>query len=255
MPEPTRKSALRDTLESLVVTVVLAIFGTTFVVQAFKIPTGSMENTLLIGDHLLVNKFIFAPHSRAFTHLMSYRDIRRDDIVVFKYPYDDQAQEPGEHLVKRVIGVPGDHIKLVHRQVLVNGQAVPEPFTNYNDQPDMPELADDFPPPDEDTAARYMTSRWLGIYAQHVEHGELVVPPGEYFVMGDHRERSWDSRFWGFVPRAMIQGRPLVIYWSFETPPEEYLKTSLNDRLSQTVDLVVHFLSKTRWRRTFKVVR
>ncbi|HLW78673.1 MAG TPA: signal peptidase I, partial [Terriglobia bacterium] len=123
MTEVQRKSAVRDTFESLVVTVVLAIFGTTFIVQAFKIPTGSMENTLLIGDHLLVNKFVFAFHSGFLSRLLPYREVRRDDVVVFKYPYVDQAQEPGEHLVKRVIGVPGDRIKLVDRQVYVNGQA------------------------------------------------------------------------------------------------------------------------------------
>src|SRR5690242_12178119 len=126
MAEPYQKSSFRDTFESLVVTVILAIFGTTFVVQAFKIPTGSMENTLLIGDHLLVNKFAFAAHSSSLDHLLPYREIRRDDVVVFKYPYNDQTQEPGEHFVKRVIAVPGDRVRLVHRQVLVNGRPVEE---------------------------------------------------------------------------------------------------------------------------------
>lgn len=253
--ETYRKSGLRDTFESLVVTVILALFGTTFVVQAFKIPTGSMENTLLIGDHLLVNKFALAFHSAFLSRVLPYGEIRRDDIVVFKYPYVDQAQEPGEHLVKRVIGTPGDRIKLVNRQVYVNGQAAREPFVNYGDPPDAPQLADDFPPADLDLAARYMTSRWLEEYPRYVENGELVVPPGKCFVMGDHRERSWDGRFWGFVPREMIAGRPLIIYWSFETPPDEYTRTSPGDRLSQIADLVVHFFDKTRWRRTLKVVR
>lgn len=253
--ETYRKSGLRDTFESLVVTVILALFGTTFVLQAFKIPTGSMENTLLIGDHLLVNKFASAFHSGFLARLLPYKEIRRDGIVVFKYPYVDQAQEPGEHLVKRVIGIPGDRIKLVDRQVFVNGQAVSEPFDNYGDPPDAPQLADDFPPSDPDVAARFMTSRWLEEYPGHLENGELVVPPGKYFVMGDHRERSWDGRFWGFVPREMISGRPLVIYWSFETPPDEYMRTSPADRLSQIEDLIVHFFGKTRWRRTLKLVR
>jgi signal peptidase I len=254
MTEEHRKSAIRDTFESLLVTVILAVFGTTFVLQAFKIPTGSMENTLLIGDHLLVNKFIFAAHSSALDPLLPYRDIRRDDIVVFKYPYDDQAQEPGEHLVKRVIGVPGSRIKLVNRRLFVDGQAVKEPFVNYGDPPDLSQPADDFPPADPDLAS-YMTARWAMEYQKYVKDGELVVPPGKYFVMGDHRERSWDGRFWGFVPREMIQGRPLFIYWSFETPPDEYQRTSPGDRLSQIADLVVHFISKTRWRRTLKFVR
>ena len=124
MSETPRKSGTRDTFESLVVTVILALFGTTFVLQAFKIPTGSMENTLLIGDHLIVNKFVFANPGGWWSHVLPYRTIHRDDVVVFKFPYpDDQTQEPGEHLVKRVIGVPGDRIRLVNRQVFVNGKA------------------------------------------------------------------------------------------------------------------------------------
>lgn len=254
MTEQSAKSSLRDTFESLVVTVILAVFGTTFILQAFKIPTGSMENTLLIGDHLLVNKFVFAAHWGVLDRVLPYREVRRDDIVVFKYPYDDQAQEPGEHLVKRVRGVPGDRIKLVNRQLWVNHEAVQEPFVNYGDPPDAPQLADDFPPPDPELAA-YMTDRWRGEFEKYVKDGELVVPPGNYLVMGDHRERSWDGRFWGFVPRELIQGRPLIIYWSFETPPNEYLHTSLGDRLSQTAELIIHFVTKTRWRRTLKFVR
>lgn len=254
MTESYKKSSVRDTFESLVVTVILAIFGTTFVVQAFKIPTGSMENTLLIGDHLLVNKFAFARQSGWLHRFLPYRQIHRDDVVVFKYPYpQDKAQEPGEHFVKRVIGVPGDRVKLVHRQVYVNGQPVTEPFTNFGNPPDAPVEADDFPPP-EGNAADYLTPRWAGEIDKYIENGALVVPPGRYFVMGDHRELSWDSRFWGFVPRDLIAGRPLIIYWSFATPEQEYERTSLSDRLSQTFDLVVHFFSKTRWRRTFRLV-
>jgi signal peptidase I len=222
------------------------------VVQAFKIPTGSMENTLLIGDHLLVNKFAFAEHSSSLDHLLPYREIRRDDVVVFKYPYNDQTQEPGEHFVKRVIAVPGDRVRLVHRQVLVNGRPVEEPFAYYGNPPEPPEPADDFPPPDGDV---YLTPRWGMEIQKYIEGGELVVPPGKYFVMGDHRESSWDGRFWGFVPQELISGRPLVIYWSYETPRGEYARTSLGERLSQTTDLIIHFAVKTRWRRTFKLVR
>lgn len=254
MAEVYRKSSTRDTFESLVVTVILAIFGTTFVVQAFKIPTGSMENTLLIGDHLLVNKFAFAPHSGWLEKLLPYRKIRDGDVVVFKFPYEDQTQEPGEHFVKRVIGVPGDHVKLVNRQVFVNGKLVHEPYTNFGNPPDPPLAADNFPPSlDED--ASYMTERWAETFHNYVQNGELIVPPGMYFVMGDHRERSWDSRYWGLVPRAVISGRPLLIYWSYETPSDEYMHTSLSDRVSQTADWMVHFFSKTRWDRTLKLVR
>jgi signal peptidase I len=254
MPEPPKKSPTRDTFESLVVTVILAIFGTTFVLQAFKIPTGSMENTLLIGDHLLVNKFAFADNSGFSSWLLPYREIRRDDIIVFKFPPSGEQTEPGEHFVKRVIGLPGDRIRIFHRQVFVNGRPVSEPFVHHTflDQ-QLPE--DDFPPPD----AAYMsraTAAWSAAIGNYTQGGDLVVPPGQYFAMGDNREQSWDSRFWGFVPRGLISGRPLLVYWSFETPRDEYMHNSLSDWISQMVDLLnpVHFARKTRWRRTFMIV-
>jgi signal peptidase I len=254
MAEEYRKSSTRDTFESLVVTVILAIFGTTFVLQAFKIPTGSMETTLLIGDHLLVNKFDFAYHSGWLPHLLPYREIHRDDILVFKYPATDEDQvEPGEHFVKRVIGVPGDRIRVANRQVFVNGQPVNEPFVHHS-YIGEPRPGDDFPPAASDFI-QGGTTRWSEDIQNYVKGGEVVVPPDHYFVMGDNREQSWDSRFWGFVPRELISGRPLLIYWSFETPRDEYTQTSLSQRLSQIVDLIIHFPTKTRWRRTFEFVR
>ena len=252
MAEPYKKSSTRDTFESLVVTVILAIFGTTFVLQAFKIPTGSMENTLLIGDHLLVNKFAFAYDSGFLSRLLPYREIHRDDIIVFKFPPSEDQTEPGEHFVKRVIGLPGDRIRIFHRQVLVNGQPVSEPFVHHTYQ-DQLRPGDDFPPP----GAEYLrgaTAAWSAEMGNSIRDGELVVPPGSYFALGDNREQSWDSRFWGFVPRGLISGRPLLVYWSFETPRDEYTRTSLSDRASQVYDLIIHFISKTRWRRTFMIV-
>jgi signal peptidase I len=253
MAEPFKKSGTRDTFESLVVTVILAIFGTTFVLQAFKIPTGSMENTLLIGDHLLVNKFAFAHRSGFLARLLPYREIRRGDVVVFKYPPSDDQTEPGEHFVKRVIGVPGDRIRIFHRQVFVNGRPMDEPFVHHS-YPDQLRPGDDFPPASSEYL-RGVTARWSVEMQDYLQGNELVVPPGKYFVMGDNREQSWDSRFWGFVPRDLISGRPLLIYWSFETPRDEYMHSSLGDRASQTADLISHFLTKTRWRRTFRFVR
>lgn len=252
MAEAPKKSASRDTLESLVVTVILAVFGTTFILQAFKIPTGSMENTLLIGDHLLVNKFAFAAGSWGLGRLLPYREIRRGDVVVFKYPPSDDQTEPGEHFVKRVIGVPGDRIRIAHRQVFVNGQAVAEPFARHTYM-DQIRPGDDFPPADPEVL-RGATLGWSQQVETFVKEGELVVPLGRYFVMGDNREQSWDSRFWGFVPRELVSGRPLLIYWSFETPRDEYVHNSLGDRIAQTGDLIFHFLTKTRWRRTFALV-
>jgi signal peptidase I len=254
MSEASRKSSLRDSFESLVVTVILAVFGTTFVVQAFKIPSGSMENTLLIGDHLLVNKFAFAWQFGTLRHLQPYRDPERGNVLVFKFPGSGvEAQEPGEHFVKRVIGVPGDRIRIVHRQVFRNGQPLNEPYVHH-DYPGQVMQGDDFPPPSPEYL-RGATPEWAASIENYVQNGELVVPPGHYFVLGDNREHSWDSRFWGFVPRELVSGRPLLIYWSFETPEQEYLQTSLSDRISQTADLLLHFFTKTRWRRTFRIVR
>ncbi len=253
MDETPRKSAARDTFESLVVTVILAVFGTTFVLQAFKIPTGSMEETLLVGDHLLVNKFALACHDGWWSHLLPYRYIRRGDVIVFKYPgTESESQEPGEHFVKRVIGLPGDHIRIVDRKVFVNGKELSEPYVHHT-YLYQPRPGDDFPPanPEDLTGG---TLAWDEEIDHHVKDGELVVPPGDYFVMGDNREQSWDSRFWGFVPRKLITGRPLFIYWSYETPRGEYMQNSLADRLSQTFDLIVHFFTKTRWGRTFRFV-
>ena len=253
MADPFRKSSFRDTFESLVVTVILAIFGTTFVVQAFKIPTGSMENTLLIGDHLLVNKFAFADPQGPLARFLPYRKIHRDDVVVFKFPGDaDDAQEPGEHFVKRVIGLPGDRIRVVNRKVFVNGEAVSEPFVR-NAYPDEVRSGDDFPPVTSGEM-QGATSTWRAEFPNYLQNGQIVVPANEYFVMGDNREESWDSRFWGFVPRKLISGRPLLIYWSFETPHGQYEQNTLGDRLKQMAGMMVHFFSRTRWSRTFKLI-
>ena len=255
MDDKKKKSSTRDTFESLVVTVILAIFGTTFVLQAFKIPTGSMENTLLIGDHLLVNKFIFAPPVGFLGRLLPYRDLRRGDVVVFKFTPTDEQTEPGEHFVKRVIGLPGDHIRVFHRQVFVNGKRQDEPYVRHDPgYADELRPGDDFPPLDNEFLSG-ATSTWEAEIASAVQNGELVVPPGKYFVMGDNREQSWDSRFWGFVSRSVVIGRPVLIYWSFETARDEYTHNSLSDRISQVVDLIIHFPAKTRWRRTFNFVR
>jgi signal peptidase I len=253
MSEGPKKSPTRDTLESLVVTVILAIFGTTFVLQAFKIPTGSMETTLLIGDHLLVNKFAFAYPTGLLARVLPYREIRRGDVVVFKFPPSEDASQAGEHFVKRVIGLPGDRVHILHRQVFVNGQVLEEPSVHHT-YTDQLRPGDDFPLGTSDYL-RGMTARWSDELPDHVKDGELVVPPGQYFVMGDNREQSWDSRFWGFVPRELVTGRPLVIYWSYETPREEYTRNSMWDKVTQTADLIFHFPTKTRWRRTFGLVR
>jgi signal peptidase I len=181
--------------------------------------------------------------------------LRRGDVVVFKFTPTDEQSEPGEHFVKRVIGVPGDHIRIFHRQVFVNGTPQNEPYVRH-DPAYLDELrpGDDFPPPDTEYLSG-ATSTWDAEIASAVKNGELIVPPEKYFVMGDNREQSWDSRFWGFVSRGVVIGRPVLIYWSFETPRDEYLHNTLSDRILQVVDLIIHFPTRTRWRRTFNVVR
>ncbi|HLY61714.1 MAG TPA: signal peptidase I [Terriglobia bacterium] len=255
MAEEYRKSSTRDTFESLVVTVILAIFGTTFVLQAFKIPTGSMENTLLVGDHLLVNKFAFAYQPGWLSHVLPYREPARGNVLVFKFPgADEERQEPGEHFVKRIIGVPGDRIRVVNRQVFVNGQPLVEPYVHHTAE-GLERAGDNFPPYEPSIPDSNAEMRWSENIQNYIKDGELVVPPGNYFAMGDNRENSWDGRFWGFVPRELVSGRPLLIYWSFETPHDELTQTTLFERLEQIFDVIIHFPTKTRWRRTFNIVR
>jgi len=195
MAEATfRKSTVREYFESIVIAVILALFIRTFVVQAFKIPTGSMEPNLLVGDHLLVNKFIFAPTVSALERLLlPMRDIGRGDIIVFKFP-----EEPERDFIKRVIGLPGDALELRQRQVLVNGAPIAEPYAHYL-----------FPVSEGEDQTHDVRARY----------GPVTVPEGHYFMMGDNRDNSQDSRYWGFLPAHYVKGRALTIYWSFESQP------------------------------------
>jgi signal peptidase I len=193
MAEATfHKSTVREYFESLVVAVVLALFVRTFGFQAFKIPTGSMEPNLLVGDHLLVNKFVFAPVLTGLeSALLPRRDVRRGEVLVFKFPED-----PERDFIKRVIGLPGETIELRNRTIFINGAAVEEPYAHY-------EL-----PPAEEGEENGDVRR---------KYGPVTVPPGHYFMMGDNRDDSQDSRYWGFLPAAYVKGRALFIYWSFES--------------------------------------
>jgi len=195
-----KKSVAREYFESLVIAVVLALFIRTFVVQAFKIPTGSMEPNLLIGDHLLVNKFVFGPlPSSVERTLLPVKPIARGDVIVFKYP-----EEPERDFIKRVIGLPGDRIEVRHKRVFVNGQQLDEPYVYYMEEPP--------PIPQE------MTSGDLQAPGGDPRefYGPVTVPPAHYFAMGDNRDNSQDSRYWGFLPRDYVKGRALVIYWSYD---------------------------------------
>ena len=247
-----RKSTAREYFESLVITVILALFGTTFIVQAFKIPTPSMEDNLLVGDHLLVNKFAFGSQGSIVDRVLPFRTIHRGDVIVFRYPKDLT-----KHYVKRAIGLPGDHLKIVDRQLVVNGEPLNETYKIHKSLPGS--YADpfrDFFPPKPHPNVRYgggdENPYW---YEEFARDGEIVVPEGHYFAMGDNRDNSSDSRYWGFVPRDLIVGKALIIYWSFETDSDEYRRTEVGDRLQQVKDLVSNFFQKTRWSRTFKLIR
>jgi len=237
-------------LESLLVTVLLALFGTTFLVQAFKIPSSSMERTLLVGDHLLVNKFIFGGTGAWYDRFLPYRPLQRGDIIVFKYPFADH-----QHFVKRVIGVPGDRVKVVDQEVYVNGKLLIEPYVVHDPSARYDPLNYSFPPP----AAQYITSavlpEWAHEMRSYISGSEIVVPPGKYFAMGDNRDQSLDSRFWGFVDRSAIMGRPLFIYWSIDATSADYSReTSFLKRLGGILDTIVHLPKRTRWSRMLRTV-
>jgi len=189
-----RKSTIREYFESICVAVVLALFVRTFVVQAFKIPTGSMENNLLIGDHLLVNKFVFAPTLfNIEKKLLPIDPIRRGDILVFKYP-----EEPDRDFIKRVIGLPGETLELRNKKVYINGKGLDEPYVRF------------LYPASDGKSGEDVTS-----FDVRENYGPVTVPPDHYFMMGDNRDNSQDSRYWGFMPRDYVKGKALFVYFSF----------------------------------------
>ena len=213
-------------LQSLMMTLAIAMFVITFIAQAFEIPSGSMERTLLVGDYLLVDKTHYEP-SGAWAPLLPYRKIGRGDIVVFRYPI-----HPAEHFVKRVIGLPGDRVRLSHKRVFVNGMPIAEPYVVFaGGYPES--FRDNFPNGDHSVA--HISSRWYSQLNRLVEDGQLIVPAHSYFVMGDNRDDSLDSRYWGFVPEENIIGRPMVIYWSMQMQPLDDVDRppqALGDKLS-----------------------
>jgi signal peptidase I len=238
--------SIAGSLQSLLGTVVIAVFVITFVVQAFQIPSESMENTLLVGDYLLVNKLCYGGGSVG-DELMPYQKIGRGDIVVFHYPVD-----PTQHFVKRVVGLPGDRLRLIKKQLWVNGAPVKEPYVHFIDPANNP-FRDDFPRLDIPYGG--MEGKWWMEMRKLVEDGQLIVPQGHYFVMGDNRDDSQDSRFWGFVPRGNIIGRPLLIYWSVRSGEADRASpSSMGDRLYRFAYAVTHVFQMTRWNRTLRRV-
>ncbi len=248
-PDEKPRETTVEFLSSIAATLVKLIFVLVFILHAFEIPSSSMEKTLLIGDHVLVNRAQFAPKTAWVGGLLPYRDPRRGDIVVFLAPC-----EPGLYVVKRIMGVPGDRIHLRDGVVYRNGEQLQEPYVNHSERSYPNAYRDNFPalPPSE-SANVYPC--WEKELPTHIEGEDLVVPAGRYFAMGDNRDVSLDSRYWGFIPRENVIGSPMFIYWSFETPGGQYLKTGLADRLGFVAHVVLHFFDETRWGRTLRVVR
>jgi len=241
-PAP-RSEAPRNGIAEWTVTIILLLFGTTTLVQAFVIPTGSMEDTLLIGDHLLVDKLAYAPAGAASKLVLPYMPIKNGDIIVFRYPVNVV-----DVYVKRVVGVPGDRIRVENKQLFRNGQRLVEPYV-YHKTDYIDSYRDNFPG-DPNTRLEKPAYDML---EKNVVNGEVVVPPGYFFAMGDNRDSSSDSRYWGFVPRENIIGKPLIIYWSYDAPTERLATSSIT--LDHAVDLLQNFFTKTRWSRTFKLIR
>ena len=249
------KTIWREYFESAIVTVIMALFGMTFIVQAVKVPTGSMQNTITIGDHLLVNKFIFAPGKPL--PFLPQREIKRGDIIVFKYPGDPKNPEGDmrpdnlpykTNYVKRVIGLPGDHVEVRGDRVFVNGQELPEhriTAIDHEDDPRTPELENNQALKIENDPSRKEDETYSVYYSQRpLDSGfNKTVPEGYYFVMGDNRNNSADSRVWGFVPRDLVVGRAMFVYWSYD----ESKPTNGNP--------LIDFFRNTRWNRTGTMIK
>jgi signal peptidase I len=248
-----------EALASICTILAIGMFVFGFIFQNFEIPSGSMLNALQIGDHVVVDRITLAPPTK-WAPFVHYRPVKRGDIIVF---YKPNPESPDLILVKRTIGLPGDRIHLRHGVVYLNGVAQNEP---YAIQPGEPGSAgdgyqpyrDDFPSDlagIQEEATRNNASLWAEELPSHIVGDDLVVPPGTVFAMGDNRTNSLDGRFWGFVPQQNILGRPLFVYWSFQTPADQEYKTSVGDKVAFIFHIVTHFFTETRWSRTLHVVR
>ena len=231
-------------LQSVACTVVIAVFVITFIVQAFQIPSESMEKTLLVGDYLLVDKAHYG-QSRFWQWLLPYRPIRSQDIIVFHYPVN-----PRQYFVKRVIAVPGDRVRLVDKHVFVNGVRQNDAFATFNWKW-RDRFRDDFPA--GNLYGDSISAKWFLQARKLVEDGELIVPEGSYFVLGDNRDDSYDSRYWGFVPQENVVGRPLVIYWSMDRPGSSLAEDVPSDKLSSLTVNVNQLMGSLRWHRILRI--
>ena len=237
-PKDSRShSSAREWYESLLVAGAFVLFVRTFVVQTYQVPTGSMEKTILVGDHLLVNKFAYGPRLPALSRLLPYREARRGDIIVFKKPGDDTTD--GNVLVKRAVAGPGDTVKVRDKALYVNDRAADGPHVQHID-------SEVYRPGDAGASE-------MGL--QRDQFGPYRVPPDSWFGMGDNRDNSLDSRFWGPIPRQNIFGRPFLIYWSYEAEPNSHIWRGPVEKIRQLAGVAVHFFTRTRWNRMFHLVR
>lgn len=243
---PARERGGLYALQSLAGTIVIAVFVITFVLQAFQIPSESMEKTLLVGDYLLVDKSHYG-HSYFWNWLMPYRPIRHRDIIVFRYPVN-----PQQHFVKRVIAIPGDHVRLLDKHVYVNGVRQDDAYATFN--PGWPNpYRDNFPAVHFQGDSNSDTGKWFREVDKLTEDDQLIVPEDCYFVLGDNRDDSYDSRYWGFVPRENIEGRPLVIYWSMDRPDPAMSPAPPSGKLANLTLNVTQLFESLRWRRMLRI--
>lgn len=251
--KPTRKrrEGAWETLRSLLVILISVFFIRTFVAEATVIPTGSMEKTILIGDHVFLNKLLYGPRlPYTSVRVPAFKTIRRQEIVAFRYP-----RNPSVMYVKRVVGIGGDVVRIRSKRVFVNGQELGEPYVQFQSSSTFP-LRDNFPPPiaqiETLPAAWGLDPGWAREMANYIRDDGLHVPPGRLFVMGDNRDNSLDSRFWGFVPEDNVVGEPLFVYWSYDAPSRDWTNEDLAARVKFDLSILWNFLQKTRWSRTGK---
>jgi signal peptidase I len=242
MQNVSPSSTTRSSLADWVFNITVLLFATSTIAQPFVIPTGSMESTLLVGDHLIVDKLVYSPHDSLAGRMLPYSDVQQGDIIVFRWPVDIT-----QTYVKRVIGMPGDRIRIEGKDVYRNGIKLVEPYVQHVDSQRVP-FRDDFP---SALVPEDVYPRGRAMLEENVRDGELVVPAGHYFAMGDNRDNSSDSRFWGLVPRENIVGKPLLVYWSYAASTEDLASYSVHHIL----DVTMHFFTRTRWERMFKLVR
>jgi signal peptidase I len=248
--EPEKpKETTAEFISSMASVLVIGLFIITFCLQAFEIPSGSMEDTLLIGDHVFVDRVVLAPKTSWINWLLPYRAPKRGDIIVFLSPV-----QPGLYVVKRVIGQPGDRIHLREGVVYVNGQPANYPQAHHATD-DYDPYRDQFPSVPPALSRVDVDKIWQLTMPEHMKNGEVIVPDGHYFGMGDNRDVSLDSRYWGFIPQENVVGRPMFIYWSFETPAGQWQKQELSDRIGFLFHIAGHFFTETRWSRMFHMVR